>query len=165
MSPRASLRPAGAGDGEFLFQVFFHTRQAEFAAAGWEPAMVEAFLRSQHQFQDRSYRSAHPRARFQVVLLDGAPVGRLYVDPGPEAIHIIDIALLPAHRSQGLGTELLEDLVREADAGGLRMTLEVESGNPARGLYRRLGFLERETQGFHLRMERPAMAPVRARRA
>jgi len=162
--PRATLRPAGTGDGEFLFQVFFHTRQGEFAAAGWAPAELETFLRAQHQLQDRSYRSAYPEGEFQVIELDRVPVGRLYLDRGPRTIHVIDIALLPACRGRGLGTELLQALTREADAREARMSLDVEAGNPARELYRRLGFQESGAPGFRQRMERPsrcelAMAP------
>ena len=164
MIPRATLRPAGTDDGEFLFQVFFHTRQGEFAAAGWAPAELETFLRAQHDLQDRSYRSAYPRGEFQVIELDRAPVGRLYLDRGPRIIHIIDIALLPGCRGRGLGTELLGALTREADALEARMSLEVEAASPARQLYRRLGFQETGAPGFHQRMERPspralAMAP------
>ena len=53
---------------------------------------------------------------------------------------MIDIALLPEHRGRGVGTQLVRALLAEANAGGRRVTLNVERSNRARGLYERLGF-------------------------
>jgi ribosomal protein S18 acetylase RimI-like enzyme len=58
-------------------------------------------------------------------------VGRLYL----RQLHLI-----PAYRRQGIGTQLIKDLLRRADARGKPVTLDVMHGNPARRLYLRLGF-------------------------
>jgi ribosomal protein S18 acetylase RimI-like enzyme len=137
----AALRPATAADEPFLYRVYASTRAEELAAWGWEEAATEAFLRMQYEAQRRSYRTGHPRASFDVVLLGGSPAGRLYVDRNAETIHVVDIALLPQHRGAGVGTHLLEALLRESEAGGRAVSLSVERSNRrARGLYARLGF-------------------------
>ena len=64
----------------------------------------------------------------------------------------IDIALLPAHRGQGLGAALLRDLIDEAAAAGKTVSLHVEKSNPAMRLYGRLGFKSEEDNGVHERM-------------
>ena len=51
-----------------------------------------------------------------------------------------DVALLPEHRSRGIGTALLRALIAEAAANGQAVTLSVDRDSPARSLYRRLGF-------------------------
>jgi ribosomal protein S18 acetylase RimI-like enzyme len=89
-----------------------------------------------------------------VIAVDGEPVGRLYVHRGPSEIRIVDIALLPEHRGDGLGTLLLRDLLAEADAAGKSVTIHVERMNPALRLYERLGFSVAEDKGVYLFLER-----------
>ena len=158
MSKRIALRATGPGDETFLFQVFLDARREAFAAAGWDGPTLEAFLRDQYWLQDRHYRAVFPEASFAVIEVDGVAAGRLYVDRAAPAIHILDIALLPEYRGQGIGGELLEDLAREADAGGRPLSLMVEVDNRAAGLYRRMGFLDQggSRDGIYQGLTRPA---------
>jgi ribosomal protein S18 acetylase RimI-like enzyme len=52
---------------------------------------------------------------------------------------VLDIALLPERRGQGLGTRVLQQLMADTAAEGRALTIYVEAGNPARRLYDRLG--------------------------
>jgi ribosomal protein S18 acetylase RimI-like enzyme len=135
-----SLRPETVDDEPFLYRVYASTRVEELAATGWAEADKDSFLRMQYAAQRSAYRASHPRASFDVVLVAGEAAGRLYVDRGPDAIQVIDIALLPEHRARGVGTQLVRTLLAEAGAGARRVTLSVERSNRARGLYERLGF-------------------------
>ena len=154
--PGLTLRVATSADTEFLFQVYASTRLEELAVTGWNAEQIHAFLRSQFAMQDKQYRLLYPDARFEVVGLDdpstgrtmdpfldnpgGLPVGRIYVNSDAQALHVLDIALLPAFRRRGLGTALLNAVQAEAAASGRRVGLYVERNNPALGLYRALGF-------------------------
>jgi ribosomal protein S18 acetylase RimI-like enzyme len=89
-----------------------------------------------------------------VILVDGKPAGRLYVHRRPSEIRIVDIALLPKHRGNGVGTRLLEDLLAEGDGAGKSVTIHVERMNPALRLYERLGFALGEDKGVYLFLER-----------
>jgi len=67
-------------------------------------------------------------------------------DPGygfvDEATPELAIAVVAPSRGQGLGTLLLQALIREARERALRaLSLSVEPDNPAVALYRRLGFV------------------------
>jgi ribosomal protein S18 acetylase RimI-like enzyme len=105
--------------------------------------------------QDRYYRDQMPDASYQVVLVDGEPAGRLYLDRRDDELHVLDIALLPEHRGRGLGTRLMGDVLAEADATAKRVTIHVERFNRALSLYERLGFAHVEDQGVYLLLERP----------
>lgn len=137
---RLSLRPATADDEPFLYRVYAATREQELAPLGWTETTKEAFLRSQYHAQDRSYKANNAQASFDVVLVDGIPAGRLYVDRHPSSIHVIDIALLAAHRGRGVGTRLLEAIFDEARASDRRVTINALRGSRAAALYQRLGF-------------------------
>jgi ribosomal protein S18 acetylase RimI-like enzyme len=64
-----------------------------------------------------------------------------------DAVHLIDIALIPEIRGKGLGTQLLNWLIGFARSGDRLLTLEVAFDNPAQRLYERLGFVVTR-QGF-----------------
>jgi RimJ/RimL family protein N-acetyltransferase len=153
--PRLHLRPATDADLPFLAQLYASTREEELAGVDWPPEHKEAFLRQQFEAQHVWYREHYPKAAFDVVEVDGQPAGRFYVDRWEREVRIVDISLLPDHRGQGLGGELLAALFAETDAAGKVVSVHVERFNPALNLYTRLGFLFREDKGVYLLLERP----------
>ncbi|HWC27724.1 MAG TPA: ribosomal protein S18-alanine N-acetyltransferase, partial [Solirubrobacteraceae bacterium] len=55
--------------------------------------------------------------------------------------HIMNIAVDPAHRRQGIASAMLAELLRRIDGRGVRFTLEVRESNAgAIELYERFGF-------------------------
>jgi ribosomal protein S18 acetylase RimI-like enzyme len=70
---------------------------------------------------------------------------------------IVDIALVPASRRRGLGRALLSAVLAAATAAGATVSLSVEVGNPASGLYERLDFVPTGLADHYREMEwRPA---------
>lgn len=61
-----------------------------------------------------------------------------------DEVHVLNLAICPEHRRRGIGTALMREVLREADAGGAAAVfLEVRGSNAAgRALYRALGFEE-----------------------
>lgn len=149
------LRPATADDHDFLLAVYASTRADELTVVSWTDADKAEFVAMQFDAQDRYYRLAYPDARFLVVVGDGIPIGRLYVVRLADEIRIIDITLLPGYRGAGIGSQLLAEIVAEADAAGLAVRLHVEAWNPAMRLYDRLGFRPIGEPGIYQYMERP----------
>jgi ribosomal protein S18 acetylase RimI-like enzyme len=155
MAGAVALRPAEPGDGELLFRVYASTRAEELSVVPWGAAEKEAFLRAQFAAQQQWYSEHYTGASFDVIELDGEPCGRLYVHRGPRELRIVDIALLPLGRGNGVGSALLRELLAEADAAGQLVTIHVERLNPALRLYERLGFRLAEDKGVYLLLERP----------
>lgn len=147
------LRPAVDDDREFLIGLYGSVRAEELAMVTWDEGQREAFVRMQFDAQDSEYRRINPNGTFDVIELQGRPVGRLYVDRRPTEIRIVDISLLPEFRGAGIGGGLLDELMREAVASGRRLTIHVEITNRAESLYSRLGFVEAARQGPYRRME------------
>ncbi len=147
------LRPATDDDREFLVDLYGSVRAEELAMVSWEEGQREAFVRMQFDAQDAEYRRINPNGTFDLIELEGRPVGRLYVDRRPAEIRIVDISLLPQARGAGIGGGLLAELMREATASGRRLTIHVEIANRAGSLYTRLGFVEAARQGPYRRME------------
>jgi ribosomal protein S18 acetylase RimI-like enzyme len=154
MTCGVELRRAEPQDAELLFRIYASTRAEELAVVPWDDAQKDAFLRAQFDAQDRWYREHYAGATFDVVLVHGEPCGRLYVHRGETEIRIVDIALLPEHRGNGVGSSLLRDLIDDGERAGRRVTIHVERFNPALRLYEGLGFAVAEDKGVYLLLER-----------
>jgi ribosomal-protein-alanine N-acetyltransferase len=79
-----------------------------------------------------------------VLELAGEVVGYLMAWRGADELHILNLAVAPERRRQGLAARLLDAALMLARRGGLSaVTLEVRPGNEAaRQLYRSFGFTE-----------------------
>ena len=148
------LRPAHPNDQEFLFQLYASTRLHEIAAFGWPEAQQQAFLRMQFNAQQQWYKMSYEHADHQIIEHDGVPVGRLLVFRQPTSVLLVDIALLPEFRKQGIGGELIRKLIQECDQQKLPLRLQVQRVNPAQRLYERLGFKKTGDDQMYLQMER-----------
>jgi ribosomal-protein-alanine N-acetyltransferase len=74
-------------------------------------------------------------------LRDGRMLGYLICSRYDTVWHIMNVAVDPASRREGIATAMLGDLLRRIDVNDARFTLEVrESNTPAIGLYERFGF-------------------------
>ncbi|WP_036218082.1 GNAT family N-acetyltransferase [Calidithermus chliarophilus] len=143
------LRPETPEDLPFLRRLYASTREEELAPVPWTLEQKQAFLESQFELQHRHYREHYAGARFDVVELEGQPVGRIYVHRTPQEVRLMDIALLPEHRGKGIGGMLMGNLLEQARRAGQSVTLHVEENNPARLWYERLGFERLEERGVY----------------
>ena len=159
---RVALRPVTAEDEPSCSRYTRARASRNWRVLPFDEEQRHAFVRSQHEAQRAHYAAHHPEASFQVVLVDGEPAGRLYVSRDSERIHLIDIALLPEFQRRGIGGSLLEELSREADAGGLPISAHVERHNHALRLYQRLGFNVIADREVYLLIERPPPSEDRA---
>jgi ribosomal protein S18 acetylase RimI-like enzyme len=152
--PVVTLRPITEEDHGFLLRVYGSTREEELAlATDWTAEQKTAFVTMQFGAQHTQYKEAFHDGRFDVVLVDGVPAGRLYVHPREAEIRLVDIALLPEFRGRGVGTLLLRDLFAEAEAARKPLTIHVEKFNKALRLYERLGFRPIADRGVYFLME------------
>lgn len=148
------LRPSSPDDQEFLFQLYASTRQAEFAALGWDSAQLEALLRMQFMAQQRWYETAYAQAEQRIVMLEETPIGRITVQRGAQAAILVDISLLPQHRGRGIGGGLIRDLLEQCGQEGVPVRLQVLKANPAGRLYERLGFVKTGEDDIYFQMEK-----------
>ncbi|WP_375565671.1 GNAT family N-acetyltransferase [Oceaniradius stylonematis] len=159
--PRAAanglaFRRIADADMGFLSALYAATRAEEVAPLPWSDAQKAAFLDQQFQAQHAHYMEHYPDADWLIAERGGAPAGRLYLERWPSEIRVIDIALMPDVRGQGLGRAMMEDVISLAGAGGLGVGIHVEKNNPAMRLYERLGFTPREDKGVYWLMRREA---------
>lgn len=139
-----------SNDEAFLYELYASTREAEMVVWGWDAAATNAFLHMQWTAQKRSYEAQYPDASHFIILYNELRVGRVMYDISAKEIQLIDIALLPESRNQGVGTLMIRCL---QSGEGLLMTkpirLSVLQHNPAKRLYERLGFTSVGSNGLY----------------
>lgn len=158
------LRREREDDEEFLCRLYASTREAELAPLPWSEEEKREFLVLQFNAQRMHYARHYYDSEFCIVVRDDVPIGRLYLRRSEQEIRIVDVALLPRYRGQGIGSRLLVPVLQEAQAAGVPVRIHVENFNPAMRLYKRLGFECRSEDGVYHLMEWSPSAGSRARR-
>ena len=155
--PEMTLRRIDQNDMPELLAIYASTRKEEMdQLTGWNEMMKADFINSQFEAQHNYYQKNYKGADFWVICKDRERVGRLYLHENfqGQGMRIIDISLLPKYRNRGYGASILNDLMKLAGELDRSLTIHVESFNPAKNLYNRLGFRKiSETNGVYHLME------------
>ena len=151
---KIALRPVWAGDDEFLFKLFTSSRPDLELITDYDEKLKTHIYRQQYEGEQAYFQRYYPDAQLNIILLSGAPVGRIYVHRGTEIFRILAIGILPEYRQRGIGKHLLGAVLKEASEAGKSVRLQVAWYNAyARTLYQRLGFYVVEDAGIYCEMQ------------
>ena len=143
---RYALRPATAGDYDFIYKVKTTTLREYIAQTwGWNEADQQA-----------RFGALFDPAQWQVVQLDGRDIGVLCLEREEGGLFLANIEILPPFQNRGIGTRIIEDILASARRDCLPVRLQVLKVNPARRLYERLGFVVTGETDTHYLMGVPA---------
>lgn len=151
--PRIERRAASAADDPFLRALYASTRPE---LDDWPDEIRDAFLAHQFEAQHTGWTASFPGSEHDVLVVDGTPVGRIWVHWSASDCLIVDLAFLPEHRRLGLGTEIVRDVVAAADRVGVPVRGHVERTNlPSIAFWTNLGFRETVFDALFFEIERP----------
>jgi RimJ/RimL family protein N-acetyltransferase len=159
---KTQLRPSLPTDRDFLFRLYASTRMEEIRGFGWTAVQQEAFFRMQFNAQQQWYQATYSTAENQIIEKDHEPIGRMVIQREARTWRLLDISLMPEHRGQGIGGELIRALIKDCGAVGAVLQLQVVNTNPAQRLYTRLGFIKTGQDQIYTQME---LRPQTAERA
>ncbi len=160
-----AFRTAHGEDEPWLRALFASGQPALLAMSGLPNGLCQRLVQMQYGARLAQYQSRWPRSVQQLILLppafgnaaaadddddpaQAAPpqaVGMLWTDCSASAIQLLDIAVLPVWRGQGIGSRCLRVLLDQAAREQRPLRLQVALDNPARRLYQRLGFVPDNT--------------------
>lgn len=133
-----SLRPAGAADKPFLFELFSQNPEYAFLP----PVLRDQLLQMQFSAQGSAYKCQFSDSGYQIVLRDGDPVGKIWIARRENDFYLVDIAILANARGKGIGSELLRRLQEEARIAGKPIRSSVSRFNSGSlRFHQRLGFI------------------------
>jgi ribosomal protein S18 acetylase RimI-like enzyme len=140
---RISRRKATLEDVPFLVRLRQETMNPHLTASGVLLSDEEHVQRVLVHFESA-----------EVLTQNSDPVGLLKVVRNGLDWELLQVQLCPAFQGQGLGAELLKQLVSEAQAANAQLRLSVLKENPARRLYERFGFEVVSEKADSLEMQR-----------
>lgn len=129
LATRIALRPARPGDFDYCARLYFE---------GMENIIEELNLNMDAQVA--GFRQRWDMTQVRIITLDGTDIGWLQSFVRDDALFLGQLFVDRALRRQGIGTEVVKDLIEEAARAGQAVTLGVVKTNPALRLYERLGF-------------------------
>lgn len=148
------LRKRGSQDEPFLLQLYMAQQQEVMRSWGWDIAQQQVFLEMQYRARNAGYATAYPDSVSNIICdPDQVSIGRMLISNQQKAIHLVDIALLPAYQRRGIGTQVLSDLQKRGMTEGKKITLQVPCDSSARRLYVRLGFQLIRQDPVYVQME------------
>jgi len=158
---RISVRAATRSDFIFLRRLYAAGRKSELAAVGMPARDRQDFCDRQFACQHSDWVRRFPSAQFLILMRGIRPIGRLYLNPTDEGVHIVEIAFLPEWQGKGFGRAIIAWLQRQAAASVRNITLNVTMDNgQAASLYRRLGFVAERQTDRHIFMRWNAAAAI-----
>jgi ribosomal protein S18 acetylase RimI-like enzyme len=126
------LRGATEADREFLWSLHALAMRGPVERTwGWDEDFQKGYFEENFDPDER-----------QIVVVDGRDAGVLQTERSEDSLFLANVEILPAFQGRGVGTGIVRDLLAEARARDLPVTLQVLKENPrARRLYERLGFV------------------------
>ena len=127
-----SYRVKKAAEGEYIRRIW-----------GWDEAL------------QRDYHKKHWKEKRQnIISYKDKPIGTLSVNQDEGCLEIGQFFILPEYQNRGIGSCLLERILRKADKAGRVSRLTFLKGNPVASLYKRNGFYLVKETATHCFMER-----------
>ncbi|WNO09092.1 GNAT family N-acetyltransferase [Teredinibacter sp. KSP-S5-2] len=154
LSDRISLRLHTHSDIIFMRDLYASIREDELALTNFSEAEKVAFIAQQFAAQYQHYIQNYNTDFFNIIELDNQAIGRFFVDYWPNEVRVVDIAIMPKFRNNGIGSYLFNRIFAEATELHKPVTIHVERNNPAKKLYERLGFTDKsQTNEIYILME------------
>ncbi|MHC4956019.1 MAG: GNAT family N-acetyltransferase [Planctomycetota bacterium] len=117
----------------------------ELRRAAYEPLFLATWGGWDEARHQRHFAATWERGRIQLIEVDGQPIGMIQLLELEDCVEVGEIQILPEHQNEGLGTQLLVDVIdraRQRERDVILSTGLMNSG--AVRLYERLGFIETE---------------------
>jgi ribosomal protein S18 acetylase RimI-like enzyme len=139
-----SFRPARAEDFDYCASLYFA-----------EMEDLNRQLHLDHSVQFASFRRQWELTEVRIITREGVDVGWLQTRMQDETLFLAQLFVAASVQRQGIGTEVMRQLIAEANRARRAVTLGVVKINPALRLYERLGFCitHADERKFYMRRE------------
>lgn len=149
LADKIRLRPATPADFDTAWCLYLVTMKPLTAALmPWDENKQSAGFAEQWKLQD-----------VQIITVEGRDIGWLQAAETPSEIFLQQLFVSPDYQGQGIGSKVLQTLLKSWERTGKPVVLTVLKNNPARRLYERHGFVVVAEVGVKLQMRRNRSEP------
>src|SRR2546430_6228920 len=139
-----SRRPAAIDDTDFARSV--HHR-------AYRDVIERQYGPWDESTQDKLFDAAWSGAEHEIVLCDDARCGYTSIENRDDAIYLHELVIDPDFQGRGIGTHILQSVIKHAIFRGVPVRLRTQVTNRAANLYRRMGFQETTRTASHVFLE------------
>ena len=135
----------------------FTQRSATYEDKDWLEPFYESLMRSyveqSHEWDETLFDKYFEPEKVSIIQVNGIDVGMLKVEYFENHIYLADIQIGKDYQGKGIGSNILQSLIKKAQQAALPIRLKVLKVNPARNLYEKLGFNLSEEQDYSVVLE------------
>jgi len=129
-----------------------YTTLCEMHHAAYRDVVKKQFGRWDTQEQDWFFEQSWQRNAHQLILWREKLCGYCCVIEHGDALELAEIVLSPIHQGFGLGSRVLEHLMKQAELRSVPLKLQVLRQSRAVSFYERLGFQRDGESANHIKM-------------
>jgi GNAT superfamily N-acetyltransferase len=137
---KITTRPSVAEDSAFMLELYASTSQDVLDDLGWTIGSQRTFVIMQAQTEEWNRARLYPGMDRLTICVDDLAVGRLLVCMRNNILHLVDLSLLPRYRGNGIGTQLMTEILEEARNARVPVKVKVRKDSGAIRFVERLGF-------------------------
>lgn len=137
---KITTRPSVAEDSAFMLELYASTSKDVLDDLGWTIGSQRTFVIMQAQTEEWNRARLYPGMDRLTICVDDMPVGRLLVCMRNNMLHLVDLSLLPRFRGNGIGTQLMTEILEEARNARVPVKVKVRKESGAIRFVERLGF-------------------------
>ncbi len=139
-SKRYIIRQAKADDIELLDKI--HAEN------------MRNYVEKVYPWNPQLFRACFIPENYQVIEKKRQILGFIKVVTSKTDIYLAEIQIDRQHQKQGIGTNLIQSIIKQAQSQNKKLWLKIVKGNPAEKLYARLGFTVFEESSTHKKMRK-----------
>lgn len=145
--PDVRLRDASEADSQFCYRVKVAAHKGNIVATygPWDEA-------EQRAYHEKQWSPSGVR----IISADGCDVGWVWCADAGACVEVNGFYVLPSHQRRGIGTQVVQRVLEEAESAGKAVLLQVMKQNSALAFYRKLGFAVVGSTDTHFEMRGPS---------
>ena len=137
---KITTRPSVAEDSALMLELYASTSKDVLDDLGWTIGSQRTFVIMQAQTEEWNRGRLYPGMDRLTICVDDMPVGRLLVCMRNNVLHLVDLSLLPRFRGNGIGTQLLSEILEEARNARVPVKVKIRKNSGAIRFVERLDF-------------------------
>src|SRR5215467_7422190 len=129
-SGKISFRSVTNDDYDFLYRLHVTTMKEYVEQTwGWDEDLQQGYFKKGFKAEE-----------LQIISFENNDIGMISIENREDEVFLRSIEINSGYQKRGIGSFIIERMIKDAGRGGKPVSLYVLKVNPARRLYERLGF-------------------------
>ena len=114
---------------------------------------MRPYVEKTHDWDETLFDKYFEPEKVSIIQVNGIDIGMFKVEYFEDYIYLADIQISEGYQGKGIGSTIIQTLIKKSQKTNLPIRLKVLKVNPARHLYEKLGFQLSEEQNYSVVLE------------